>query len=153
VHIEPKINETPSEEPVLAVQKEIPVQNDLLSWNQPGSYEPSTTGLAVPSVIYTKSGSRYELQRYCFLSNGAIYFTLLDREGVFYIPLTDIVKAEGIFDLGNDLDLAHRLKYRKNTRRMVGFSFIFYPVLIVTVPTAIFRTVRHKRYREAKMLG
>jgi hypothetical protein len=153
VHIEPIIKETAPEEPVLAVQKEIPVENGLLSWNQPGTYAPSTTGLALPALIYTKSGSRYELLRYCFLSNGAIYFTLLDREGVFYIPLTEIVKAEGIFDLGNDLDLAHRSKYRKNTRRMVGFSFIVYPVLIVTVPTAIFRTIRHKRYREAKMLG
>ena len=139
VHFEPKLVEKPE------------LTNISISWNQPSSAQEQNP--LAPKVIYTKDGCRYGIKRLCFFSNNMIYFTLYNQEGIFYAPLSDIVKAEGIYDLGRDLDLGHRYKYRGNTRRMVIWSIIIYPSFPIITPFSIFRMVRHHRYRKAKMIS
>ena len=139
VHFEPKLVEKPE------------LTNISMSWNQPSSAQEQNP--LAPKVIYTKDGCRYGIKRLCFFSNNMIYFTLYNQEGIFYAPLSDIVKAEGIYDLGRDLDLGHRYEYRRNTRRMVIWSIIIYPSFPIITPFSIFRMVRHHRYRKAKMIS
>ena len=103
-------------------------------------------------ILYHNLGCTYYLDDYYFMSNGELFFKLSGKPGVYSLPLSMIKGSEGIYELGRDLDLAHRLQYRKNTRRMLGFSIIFYPTYLVTLPIGIFRAVRHGHYREAKPL-
>ena len=126
----------------------------MFSWNKPKVYNPDATFGEIPQkVLYHISGCTYYLDDYYFMSNGALYFKLSGKPAVYSLPLNMIKGSEGIYNLGRDLDLAHRLKYRKNTRRMLGFSIIFYPTYLVTLPIGIFRAVRHGHYRNAKSLS
>ncbi len=126
----------------------------MFSWNKPKMYNSDATFGEMPQkILYHTSGCTYYLDDYYFLSNGALYFKLSGKAGVYSLPLTMISGSKGIDKLGKDLDFSHRLKYRKNTRRMLGFSIIIYPTYLVTLPIGIFRAVRHARYRNAKMLS
>lgn len=137
--------------------KEIAIPQDMdtmFSWNKPKVYNPDATFGEIPQkVLYHISGCTYYLDDYYFMSNGALYFKLSGKPGVYSLPLNMIKGSEGIYNLGKDLDLGHRYKYRKNTRRMLGFSIIFYPTYIVTLPIGIFRAVRHGHYRNAISLS
>lgn len=127
---------------------------NMFSWNLPQGYNPNATFGQLPlKVLYHKSGCKFVLQHYYFLSNGELFFKLADREGVFTLPLSEIVRAEGIYKLGKDFDLGHRYKYRKRTKNIVLTGIIIYPTFPVMLPIGIFRTVRHYRYRNAKSLN
>jgi hypothetical protein len=140
-------------EPAKEIEKPQDIDT-MFSWNKPKMYNPDATFGEIPQkILYDASGCTYYLEDYYFMSNGLLFFRLSGKPDVYSLPLNMIKRSEGIYDLGRDLDLGHRYKYRKNTRRMLGFSIIFYPTYIVTLPIGIFRSVRHARYRNAKMLS
>ena len=138
------------------VPKEIELAQEIdtrYSWNTPKVSDPNANFGEMPQkILYHNLGCTYYLDDYYFMSNGELLSKLSGKPGVYSLPLSMIKGSEGIYELGRDLDLAHRLQYRKNTRRMLGFSIIFYPTYLVTLPIGIFRAVRHGHYREAKPL-
>lgn len=121
-----------------------------LSWNRSADnqYDPYTSTPHVKYVIH-RSGCKYNIERYYFLSGGKLYFKMFDKPGTYSIALTDIQAAEGISALGRDLDLQHRYTYRRNTKRIVLFSFIYFPALVITGPIGIVRGIRYRRYNRA----